>query len=172
MTAATFFGGGDILSTREGIEKVLAKLGELVPNVKLWWRDEGQFQQALNSGEVPMGQYFHDVATLAAKEGFPVRSTFPSEGAVVQYGSWVVARNSLALNESQIFIDFTCDPTTQALISRTVGTAPIIDRKLTNLTGDEFAAVSSDIPPIAPRYEIYLDDGEWINQRWSTMIAG
>ena len=172
MTATTFFGGSDILSTREGIEKALDKLGELVPNVKLWYRDEGQFQQALNSGEVPMGQYFHDVATLAAKEGFPVRSTFPSEGAIVQYGSWVVAKNAPALEESQIFIDFTCDPTTQALISRNVGTAPIVDRKLTDLTDDEFAAVSSEIPPIAPRYDIYLDDGEWINQRWSTMIAG
>jgi putative spermidine/putrescine transport system substrate-binding protein len=171
-TAATFFGGNKILDTREGIESVLGKLAEMIPNVQLWYRDEGQFQQALQSGEVPMGQYFHDVTTLAAKNGFPVRSTFPSEGGVVQYGSWLVAKSVTAVEESQEFINFTCDPRIQALISRQVGTAPIVDRKKTDLTDAEFAAVSSDIPPILPRYDVYLDHGDWLSQRWSTMISG
>lgn len=172
MTAATFFGGSKILDTPEGIESVLGKLAEMIPNVKLWWRDEGQFQQALNSGEVPMGEYFHDVTGLAAKEGFPVRSTFPVEGGIVQYGSWVVAKTTAVAEESQVFINFTSDPGTQALITRNVGTAPIVDRSKTNLTDEEFAGVSSDIAPIVPRYEVHLDHGQWISQRWSTMIAG
>lgn len=172
MTAAAYFGGVKILDTPEGIDNTLAKLGELIPNVKLWWHDEGQFQQALNSGEVPMGQYFHDVTGLAAKEGFPVRSTFPVEGGIVQYGSWVVAKTTAMAEESQVFINFTSDPAIQALISRNVGTAPIVDRSKTDLTDAEFAAVSSDIPPIVPRYDIYLDQGQKLNQRWSTMIAG
>lgn len=172
MTAATFFGGAEILDTAEGMDKVFDKLAEIVPNVALWWRDEGQFQQALNSGEVPMGQYFHDVTGLAVKEGFPVRSTFPTEGGIVQYGSWVVAKTTTMPQESQAFIDFTSDPSMQALITRNVGTAPIVDRIKTDLTDAEFAAVSSDIPPIVPRYDIYLDQGQELNQRWSTMIAG
>lgn len=171
ITAATFFGGTDILNTRKGIEKVFDKLGEVIPNVRLWWRDEGQFQQALNSGEIPMGSYFHDVTLLAADEGFPVRSTFPNEGGIVQNGSWVVTATSEVVDESQVFIDYSCDPATQALITRNVGTAPIIDSSATDLTAAELDAVTSSIAPIAPRYDVYLDHREWINERWQTMIA-
>lgn len=172
MTAVTYFGGTDILNTREGIETVFTKIAEMIPNVRLWYRDEGQFQQSLQSGEIPMGQYFHDVTLLAAQNGFPVRSTFPSEGGVIQFGSWVVPKSVTAVEEAREFINYTCDPAIQALLSRKVSTAPVVDRAKTDLTDAEFAAVSSDIPPIIPRYDIYLDHGEWINQRWTTMIAG
>jgi len=47
ITAKTFFGGYDVLNSKEGILKVLSKLAEIKSNVKLWYRDEGQFQQAL-----------------------------------------------------------------------------------------------------------------------------
>ena len=70
ITAKTFFGGTEKLDTeREGILKVMDKIAELKPNVKLWYRDEAQFEQALKSGEIPMGQYYHDVTGLAAADG-------------------------------------------------------------------------------------------------------
>ena len=50
ITAKTFFGGPEILDTEEGILKVMDKIAELKPNVKLWYRDEAQFEQALKSG--------------------------------------------------------------------------------------------------------------------------
>ena len=86
ITAKTWIGGTDILDTEEGILQVLDKLAEVKPNVRLWYRDEGQFQQALQAGEIPMGQYYHDVTGLAAAEGQPVRSTFPQEGGVLELG--------------------------------------------------------------------------------------
>ena len=92
ITAKTFFGGTEFLNTEENILKALDKLAELKANVALWYRDEGQFQQALQSGEIPMGQYYHDVAGLAAAEGHPVRSTFPKEGGVNDSGCWAVSR--------------------------------------------------------------------------------
>jgi len=49
-TAKTFFGGYDIMETREGLEQVIAKIAELKPQVSLWYRDEGQFQQSLEAG--------------------------------------------------------------------------------------------------------------------------
>ena len=48
--------------------------------------DEAGFERALKSGEIPMGQYFHDVTGLAAADGFPIRSTFPQEGGVLNSG--------------------------------------------------------------------------------------
>jgi len=172
ITAKTFFGGYDILNSKEGILKVLNKLAELKPNVKLWYRDEGQFQQGLQSGEIPMGQYYHDVTGLAVADGHPVRSTFPKEGGVYDSGSWAVSKASKKLKEAYIFIDYMCRPEIQAKMSRKVGTAPTVRRDVTGLSEAEFAAVSSDIPPIIPRYDIYTGElSDWVNQKWTEMLT-
>lgn len=171
ITATTFFGGTDILDTEEGVMEVLAKLAEVKPNVRLWYRDEGQFQQALESGEIPMGQYYHDVTGLAAANGQPVRSTFPAEGAVLDSGSWVVSKASQMLDQAATFIDYMARPEVQAKLSRNVGTAPTVDRALTDLTDEEFAAVASELPPILPRYDLYVERADWVNQMWTEMIT-
>ena len=172
ITATTWFEGTGVLDTEEGILQVMDKLSEVKPNVRLWYRDEGQFQQALETGEIPMGQYYHDVTGLAAAEGKPVRSTFPEEGGVLDSGSWSVSKASERLDEAHVFIDYMCQPAIQSKLSRFVGTAPTIMREMTDLTDEEFAAVASDIPPILPRYDIYGVRGDWLNQKWSELIVG
>jgi len=172
ITAKTWFGGDEILDTEEGILEVLDKLAEVKPNVRLWYRDEGQFQQALQAGEIPMGQYYHDVTGLAASQGQPVRSTFPGEGGVLDSGSWCVSKASQALEEAHTFIDYMCRPEIQAELSRKVGTAPTVKRDLLDLTDEEFSAVASDIPPIIPRYDLYVERDDWLNQKWTETIAG
>jgi putative spermidine/putrescine transport system substrate-binding protein len=171
VTAETFFGGTDILDSEEGVLEVIAKLEELKPNVQLWYRDEGQFQQALQSGEIPMGQYYHDVTGLAAAEGFPVRSTFPAEGGVLDSGSWAVTRASDKLDEAHEFINWFSQPEIQDLVARQVGTAPIVEREHLQLSDEEFAAVSSEIDPIIPRYDLYLERGDWVEQVWTERIT-
>jgi putative spermidine/putrescine transport system substrate-binding protein len=172
ITSKTFFGGQQILDTDDGILKVLDKVAELKPNVKLWYRDEAQFEQALKSGEIPMGQYYHDVTGLAIADGFPVRSTFPKEGGVNDAGSWVVSKASTKTDEAHAFIDFASRPDIQALLSRKVGTSPTITRDKLDLTDEEFGAVSSDIPPIIPRYDIYTEKADWLSQKWTELIVG
>ena len=172
ITAKTHFSGMDILGTEEGTIQVLEKLSEVKPNVKLWYRDEGQFQQALQSGEIPMGQYYHDVTGLAAADGFPVRSTFPKEGGVLDSGSWSVSKASDRLEEAHVFIDYMCRPEIQAKLARKVGTAPTVKRETLDLSDEEFAAVSSEIEPIIPVYKMYLERGDWISDRWTAMITG
>jgi putative spermidine/putrescine transport system substrate-binding protein len=172
VTAKTFFGGTDALSTDEGLEKAFAKLAEVKPNVRLWYRDEAQFEQALKSGEIPMGQYYHDVTGLAIADGFHVRSTFPKEGGVQDSGNWVLSRASKKVDEAHIFIDFMSQPSIQGLMSRKVGTQPTLKKDVLDLTPEEFAAVSSDIDPIIPRYDIYNAKVDEINQRWTELIVG
>jgi putative spermidine/putrescine transport system substrate-binding protein len=172
ITAKTFFGGVEILDTDEGVLQVLNKIAELKPNVKLWYRDEAQFEQALKSGEIPMGQYYHDVTGLAAADGHPVRSTFPKEGGVNDAGSWVVSKASDKLEEAHVFIDYMCKPETQALLSRNVGTSPTVNREVLDLTDEEFGAVASDIPAIIPRYDLYQTKSDWLNQKWTELIVG
>ncbi|MGQ9368269.1 ABC transporter substrate-binding protein [Azospirillum sp. ST 5-10] len=172
VTAATFFGGTGHLDSEAGQLDCFAKLTELKDNVRLWYRDEAQFEAALKSGEIPMGQYYHDVTGLAAADGHPVRSTFPKEGGINDSGSWAVSRASKALDLAHVFIDYMAQPSVQALLSRKVGTAPTVPRALTDLSDAEFAAVSSDIPPIVPRYDLYQSKSDWLNQKWTEMIVG
>ena len=172
VTAKTHLGGTNALDTDEGIIKALEKLAEVKPNVRLWYRDEAQFEQALKSGEIPMGQYYHDVTGLAAADGFPVRSTFPKEGGILDSGSWAVSRASKKTEEAHVFIDYMCQPAIQATLSRKVGTSPTVKRDLLDLTDKEFAAVSSDIEPIIPRYDLYQTKSDFLNQKWTEMIAG
>ena len=172
VTAKTFLGGTNALDTEEGQLKAFEKLAEVKPNVRLWYRDEAQFEQSLKSGEIPMGQYYHDVTGLAAAEGHPVRSTFPKEGGIMDSGCWAISRASAKTEEAHVFIDYMSQPSIQAVLSRKVGTAPTVKRELTDLTDEEFAAVSSDIEPIIPRYDLYTSRADWLNQKWTEMIAG
>ena len=172
VTAKTFFGGVNALDTEEGILKAFAKLAEVKPNVRLWYRDEAQFEQALKSGEIPMGQYYHDVTGLAIADGFHVRSTFPKEGGIQDSGSWALSRASAKTDEALVFINYMCQPSVQAKLSRKVGTAPTVKRELLDLSEKEFAAVSSDIEPITPRYDLYQTKADWLNQKWTELIVG
>jgi putative spermidine/putrescine transport system substrate-binding protein len=171
VTSTTFMGGTNALDTEEGILKAMEKLAELKPNVRLWYRDEAQFEQALKSGEIPMGQYYHDVTGLAAADGQPVRSTFPKEGGIQDSGNWVLSRASEKVDEAHVFIDYMSQPAIQGLMSRKVGTAPTLKKEVLDLTAEEFAAVSSEIPPILPRYDLYTTKSDWINQKWTELIV-
>lgn len=172
VTAKTFLGGAAALDSEEGQLKAFEKLAEVKPNVRLWYRDEAQFEQALKSGEIPMGQYYHDVTGLAAADGHPVRSTFPKEGGILDSGCWALSRASEKGDEAHIFIDFMSQPSIQAKMSRKVGTAPTVKRDLLDLTAEEFASVSSDIDPIVPRYDLYQSKSDWLNQKWTELIVG
>ncbi len=171
ITSATFYGSTGILDDEAGQLEVFRKLAELKDNVALWYRDEAQFEQALKSGEIPMGQYYHDVAGLAAADGFPVRTTFPKEGGVSDSGLWAVSRASKMTEEAHVFIDYMCRPDVQSSLSRNVGTAPTVPRSMLDLTDDEFASVASEIAPIVPRYDLYDRKEEWLSQKWSELIA-
>ncbi|MGN6142174.1 MAG: ABC transporter substrate-binding protein [Mesorhizobium sp.] len=172
VTAKTFFGGTDALSTADGLDKAFAKLAEVKPNVRLWYRDEAQFEQALKSGEIPMGQYYHDVTGLAIADGFHVRSTFPKEGGIQDSGNWCLSRASKKVDEAHTFIDYMSQPSIQSLMSRKVGTQPTLKKEVLDLNEKEFAAVSSDIEPIIPRYDLYTSKADEINQKWTELIVG
>jgi len=114
--------------------------------------------------------YFHDVAGLMAAEGHPIASLFPKEGCPINYNSWTLSAGTEKSEEALEFINFTSEPSVQALMSRTIGTAPVVDRELTDLTDEEFAAVSGT-PTIKPAFDVYLDDETFITETWDRMVA-
>ena len=171
IVAATFFEGERTFETREGIAALIDKAAEIKPNVALWWSAESQMEQAMKNYDVIGGQYYHDVAGLMAADGFPIRSVFTREGNVQDYGSWCLSQLSDKGAEAAAFIDFTSQPESQALMSRQIGTAPLMPQADTGLSDEEFAAVSGT-PAIRPAYTAYLDEETFIQESWDKMLAG
>ena len=172
ICAVCFFGGYDILETQEGVTQVLTKLQEVKPNVKLWFRDEAQAQQAFNTGEVSLGQFYHDITTYAASQGEPLRSVFPTEGAILDSGFWAISKTTENVTACQAFIDYMCRPEIQAELARTLGTTPTAKQESMDLTDKEYEAVGGPGPEVAlrPKYEMYDEWEDWIDQQWTEMI--
>jgi putative spermidine/putrescine transport system substrate-binding protein len=172
ITAETFFDGYDILETQDGVVEVLGKLQEVKPNVKLWFRDEAQAQQAYNSGEVSIGQFYHDITSYAASQGEPLRSVFPTEGAILDSGFWSISKNTESLGACVAFVDYMCQPEIQAELARTLGTTPTAKRDTMDLTDEEYEAFSGPGPEAAlrPKYEMYDEWEDWLDQKWTEMI--
>ncbi|MET1011607.1 MAG: extracellular solute-binding protein [Actinomycetota bacterium] len=172
ICAVCYFGGYDILETQDGVTQVLTKLQEVKPNVKLWFRDEAQAQQAFNTGEVSLGQFYHDITTYAASQGEPLRSVFPTEGAILDSGFWAISKTTENVTACQAFIDYMCRPEIQAELARTLGTTPTAKQDLMDLTDEEYEAVGGPGPEVAlrPKYEMYDEWEDWIDQQWTEMI--
>ena len=171
ITAATFFGGNQIMETDEGLITCLEKMAEMKDNVRLWYRDEGQFQQMLQSGELTGGQYYHDVTQVAIMDGFPLRSTFPKEGGVIDFGSWCIVQGTEQADVCREFINWTISVEAQTVITDNLWTAPVLPRNmLPDLSDESFNRASSTIRPIIPYYQVYVDKGDWIDEKWNEFL--
>jgi putative spermidine/putrescine transport system substrate-binding protein len=171
IVAHTFFGGNEIMATDDGLMQCMQKAAELKDNVRLWFRDEGQFQSMLQSGELTGGQYYHDVTQVMILDGFPMRSTFPKEGGVIDFGSWGMVDGTERVDVCQEFMNWSVSPEAQTVITDNVWTAPVLPRDmLPNLTDESFNRASSTVEPIVPNYQLYVDKGDWISQRWDEFL--
>jgi len=172
IVAGTWFGGNAILDTKEGIDMVLAKIAELKPNTKLWWEEEGTMQTALENGDVIGGMYYNDVAHTMAKNGTAVRSVFPKEGGLIDYGSWALLAASPKRAEAMELVAFTATPETQEMLARHAQLVPLLDHSTLHLTPAEFDAVSSDTPPLVMAAAARLKFQPYMDQQFTKMLAG
>ncbi len=171
VTAGTWFGGNGILDSKEGIDKVLAKIAELKPNAKLWWQEEGTMQTALENGDVLGGQYYNDVAHTMAKNGTPVVSVFPKEGGVIDFGAWALLAQSSKRAEAVEFVNFTATPEAQEMMARHAGLVPLLDRGKMNLTRAEFENVSSEVPPLMVAAEARVKYLPYMDLQFTKILA-
>ncbi|MBC6439498.1 MAG: extracellular solute-binding protein [Rhodospirillales bacterium] len=171
ITAKTFFGGNEIMDSDDGLITCMEKMAEMKENVRLWFRDEGQFQAMLQSGELTGGQYYHDVTQVMIEEGFPIMSTFPKEGGVIDFGSWCMVQGTEKADTCQEFINWCVSPEAQTTITDNLWTAPVLPRDmLPNLSDKSFNRASSTIEPIVPKYAVYVEKGDWIAERWDEFL--
>ena len=171
ITAATYFGGTEILNTEPGIDKVLAKIAELKPNVKLWWESEGSMQTAYQNDEIAGGMYFHDVSQTMNGSGTPIVSNFPKEGGLLGFNAWCLPAATKLTDEAHQFVNWSATPECHELIARSVFAAPLIERSKLNLTDQEFAAVSSARKPIVLNAEAKVKNADYMSKQWIKMIT-
>lgn len=171
ITAATHFGGTAVLDTKEGIDKVIAKIAELKPNVKLWWQDEGSMQTAYQNEEVVGGMYYHDVAMIMRDGGTPLTSVFPKEGGLMGYNFWCRPAAAPANDAAELFADWACSPEAHQLASRFVGTTPLLDRSMLDLTDEEYGRVASDTPPIYLYPGPKVEHADYITEQFIKMMT-
>ena len=67
----------------------------------------------------------------------------------------------------QQFIDWFLKPDVQTLLTDVVGTAPVLPREKVTVSDEVFGKVASSIPPIVPAFQVYIDNGDWIAERWA-----
>lgn len=175
IAAVTYFGGQDILETKDGILEVLDKVVEVKPQAKVWWTNEAEFEGPLKSGEAPIGQLYNDITLVMAEQGAPVRSVFPREGGVLDHGEWGVIKTTPKFAEALLFIDYACRPDVQNRISKKLYTAPALKRDFVELPEDMEKKIngpgaSAAIKPEASLYTGEMD--EFIKTNWDQKLFG
>ncbi len=171
IVASVYFDGPQILDSEAGIDKVIAKIAELKPNVKLWWTDEGSMQSSYQNDEIIGGMYFHDVSMIMKDEGTDVVSIFPKEGAVLGYNAWCVPKVATVSDATLAFLDWSATPECHELIARHVGSAPLIERSKLNLTDAEFSRVSHEGKPIVVASDFRVKHADYMAQQMLKMLG-
>ncbi|MBV9512208.1 MAG: extracellular solute-binding protein [Caulobacteraceae bacterium] len=171
ITAATYFGGTQILDAEDGIRKVVGKMAELKPTTKLWWDSEGTMQTALENGEVKGGTYFSDVAKTMEDDGVSVKAIFPKEGPLIDYGCWCQPTASTKVAEADAFIDFMSTPEAQTLLASKVNVPILIRPELVSLSPETAAIVSSPTKPIAVNLDARAKHLDFMVQQFNQMVT-
>ena len=174
VTAEVHFDGQDILENRDGILDVFEKLEEVKPQANFWYENEAEFQQRLRDGEVPAGMLYSDITRVMQDDGAPVQSNFVEEGSILDSGGWVTLASTDLVEEAQQFIDYASRPEVQDRVAENLYTSPTIDREHSELDDEVYEKIAGHGPEeaITPKYELYVEEEDWINERWEEFIIG
>ena len=164
----------DILNNKNGILEVMKKVSEIDKNTLVWFDNELQFTELLEKKIINVGNSYHDLITAEALfNKKPFVSHFPKEGAISDFGVWVMPRNSKMSDNALKFIDYMSQPEIQAKLSNILGTTPTVKTSLVRkyFTDDEWSAVSSDHKAIVPNYKMYVKFGKFITEKWDKLMS-
>ncbi|XVH32841.1 ABC transporter substrate-binding protein [Haloferacaceae archaeon DSL9] len=174
ITAVTHFGGQDVLEDRNGVEEVFGTLEEIKPQAAVWYENEADFQQRFTDGGIAGGMFYHDISLVMSDEGEPVESVFADEGSVLDSGSWVTLSTSDKLADAQAFIDYASTPEVQDRVAQNLYTSPTISREHSTLSDEDYELIAGPGPDeaITPKYELYVEEEDWVNEQWNQFIVG
>lgn len=174
VTANVHFDGTDVLDSRDGIRDVLETLEDVKSQANMWYENEAEFQQRLRDGQVPAGMLYNDVTLVMQDEDAPVQSNFVEEGSILDSGHWVTLTSSDLTDEARQFIDYASRPEVQDRVAENLYTSPTIDREYSEIDDETYETISGPGPDeaIIPKYELYVEEEDWVNEQWNEFIIG
>jgi putative spermidine/putrescine transport system substrate-binding protein len=172
VAASIHFDGQDILDSRDGVLEVLEDLEGIKPQANFWYANEAEFQQRLRDGNVPAGMLYNDVTLVMQDEGAPVSSHFVEEGSILDSGLWVTLDSSDLKEEARTFIDYASRPNIQDTVAQNLYTSPTIDREYSEIDDETYETIAGPGPgeAIVPSYDLYVEEEEWVNEKWNEFI--
>jgi len=172
VAATIHFDGTEILDSRDGIKEVLKDLQDIKPQANFWYANEAEFQQRLRDGQVPAGQLYNDVTLVMQDEGAPVQTNFVDEGSILDSGHWVTLKSTDLTEQAKEFIDFASRPEIQDQVAKNLFTSPTIKRKHSDLDDETYETIAGPGPSeaIVPKYELYVEEEDWVNEKWNEFI--
>ena len=105
------------------IDRALAKLSELKPHVKVWWRQSAQAQQLIRDGEVDLQPIWNSGATALKRQGVPVEVSW--EGALPVRTILGVVKGAPNRDNAFRYIQLCLEPERQAQFAQGVGYGPV-----------------------------------------------
>ncbi len=172
VAATIHFDGKDILDSRDGVKEVLRDLQGIKPQANFWYANEAEFQQRLRDGQVPAGMLYNDVTLVMQDEGAPVETNFVDEGSILDSGHWVTLRSSDLTEQAREFIDFASRPDIQDRVAENLFTSPTIERQHSEIDDEFYTKIAGPGPSeaIVPKYELYVEEEDWVNEKWNEFI--
>jgi putative spermidine/putrescine transport system substrate-binding protein len=101
-----------------------------------YWSDYTKYLQASKAGSTTVGTSWQVIQNLAAAEGTPVASVKPKEGATGWSDTWMIAKDTKAINCSYKWLDWIASPEVNAQVAEWFGEAPA-NEKSCALTADK-----------------------------------
>ncbi|ELY91067.1 family 1 extracellular solute-binding protein [Natrialba hulunbeirensis JCM 10989] len=174
VTAEVHFDGQDILDDRDGVEEVFEELEGVTDQANFWYENEAEFQQRLRDGEVPAGMLYSDITRVMQDDGAPVQSNFVQEGSILDSGLWVTLETSDLKEEAREFIDYASQPSVQDELAQGLYTSPTVEREYSEIDDDFYEEIAGPGPDeaITPKYELYVEEEDWVSERWEQFIIG
>lgn len=113
---------GQNINDIKDLDKIKAKLTELLPQIKTYWSAENDWNQLMSSGDIKIGTYWSGSAQRAKNEfKLPVAFVIPKEGAIGWIDSLEIPAGSKNVEGAKAFINYMIDPAFYVKWETTVG---------------------------------------------------
>ncbi len=122
---------------------------------------------AFKSGEIDVGVIWLARSFMWQNAGFPVKGSFPKEGAVLYVSGMVVPKNAPDKAAAYKYINAMLDPAAQQGFAAHMGYLPTIDNAaLTGMVGQQLAFPDPKPKLVTPDYSVFAKAIPELNDWW------
>jgi putative spermidine/putrescine transport system substrate-binding protein len=159
----------EMLKTPEGIDRAFKKMDAIKESVVLWWKSNGQAQQALNDGEVFYTTNANGRFKVAADQGLPVKIVWNGGAAVLGY--WAAVKGTKHQDAAMKYLSFWMSSPERAAEFTKAIAYPMVLKGMVDLLPPEIQQTLPTYPKnrelqFTYSNEFWVDNISKINQRW------